>query len=173
MTCTTLKSTLSLTTVFLLPVMRFAKLNKPPPPTLKSAWKKISPLVGLIEDLRYLWERFCYIKVAWWSFSKSTRQYTQTQSIRTNFMLEILCLQVRAPHNSGVLSPSLIFTWTAGTINAFEICGDVSYWFPWKNETWTQNTWIMRGVMSLRRQLTVVFVTLIITNFHLHLIQLW
>lgn len=36
-------------------------------------------------------------------------------------MLEILCLQVRAPHNSGVLSPSLIFTWTAGTINAFEI----------------------------------------------------
>ena len=32
MTCTTLKSTLSPTTVFLLPVMRFAKLNKPPPP---------------------------------------------------------------------------------------------------------------------------------------------
>ena len=55
MTCTTLKSTLSPTTVFLLPVMRFAKLNKPPPrPTLKSAWKKISPLVDLIEDLRYV-----------------------------------------------------------------------------------------------------------------------
>ena len=56
------KSTLSHTTVFLLQVMRFAKLNKPPlffkpplsikPPPQKCL-KKISPPGGLIEDLRY------------------------------------------------------------------------------------------------------------------------
>ena len=43
MTCTTLKSTLSLTTVFLLPVMRFAKLNKPPHQSQKCLEKNKSP----------------------------------------------------------------------------------------------------------------------------------
>ena len=55
------KSTLSDTTVFLLKVMCFAKLNKPPsllsPPSLlnppQKCLKKISPPGGLIEDLRY------------------------------------------------------------------------------------------------------------------------
>ena len=53
--CTTRKSTLAHTTVFLLQVMRFAELNKPPlsfKPPPQNCLKKISPLGGLIEDLR-------------------------------------------------------------------------------------------------------------------------
>ena len=46
------------TTVFLLQLMRFATLNKPPlsfkPPPLSKLLEKISPLGGLIEGLRYI-----------------------------------------------------------------------------------------------------------------------
>ena len=64
--CAKRKSTLSVTTVFLLQVMRFAKLNKPPPsfkpslsikPPPQKYLKKISPPGDLIEDLRY-----CHIR---------------------------------------------------------------------------------------------------------------
>jgi len=44
-----------------------------------------------------------------------------------NCLSEISCLQVRASHYLSVLSPSFIFTWTAITNNAFEICINVSY----------------------------------------------
>ena len=47
--CTTRKSTLSHTTVLLLQVMRFAKLNKPPlsiKPPLKKCLKKYAPPPG-------------------------------------------------------------------------------------------------------------------------------
>ena len=37
-----------------------------------------------------------------------------------------------------VLSPSLIFTWTAVTNNAFETCKNASYCFARKYETWRQ-----------------------------------
>ena len=47
MTCTTLKSTLSLTMVFLLLVMRFAKSNKPPPPHSQKCLEKNKPPGGL------------------------------------------------------------------------------------------------------------------------------
>ena len=55
------KSTLSHTKVFLLRVMRFAKLNKPPPPlsfkpplSIKPPLKGALKNRGLIEDLRYM-----------------------------------------------------------------------------------------------------------------------
>ena len=44
-----------------------------------------------------------------------------------NFLSEISCSQVRAPHHLCVLSPSFIFTWTAITNNAFEMCRNVNY----------------------------------------------
>ena len=54
--CTTRKSTLSHTMVFLLQVMYVTKLNKPPPlylvPPPQKCLKKISLPGGLIEDLR-------------------------------------------------------------------------------------------------------------------------
>ena len=56
-TSTTHKSTLSLTRVYLLLVMHFAILNKPPsllshpPPPVQKCLKEISPPRGLIEDL--------------------------------------------------------------------------------------------------------------------------
>ena len=59
--------------------------------------------------------------------------------------LEILCLQVRVSYYSGVLSESFIFTWTAVTNNAFDICKNASYCCTRKYETWTQYPWIMRG----------------------------
>ena len=37
-----------------------------------------------------------------------------------------------------VLSPSFIFTWTALTNNAFEICKNASHCCAWKYETWRQ-----------------------------------
>ena len=58
-------------------------------------------------------------------------QVSSMRSIRpqlANFLSEISCLRVRASHHSCVLSPSFIFTWTAITNNAFEICRNVSYW---------------------------------------------
>ena len=62
-TCTTCNSTPSLTTVFLIPVMRFAKLNKrpvsikPPPLPLKSALKNKSP-GGLNRGVKLVYIRF-------------------------------------------------------------------------------------------------------------------
>ena len=54
------KSTLSHTTVFLLQVMCFAKLNKPP--LSQKCLKKISPPGSLIEDLRYVNIDLCHIQ---------------------------------------------------------------------------------------------------------------
>ena len=50
----------------------------------------------------------------------------------------ILAKFLRASHYSGVLSTSFMFTWTAVTSNAFEICRNVRYWCPRKYETWRQ-----------------------------------
>ena len=61
------------------------------------------------------------------------------------FLLEVSCLQVRASHYLGVLSPSFIFTLTAITNNAFEICTNASYCWPRNYETWRHYSWIMRG----------------------------
>ena len=52
----------------------------------------------------------------------------------SNILSEIFCLQVKAPHYSGVLSQSFIFTWTAVTNNAFDICKNASYCYARKYE---------------------------------------
>ena len=59
-------------------------------------------------------------------------------NIRKVFVGKISCLQVRASHYSGVLSTSFMFTRTAVTSNAFEICRNVRYCCPRKYETWRQ-----------------------------------
>ena len=58
---------------------------------------------------------------------------------------EILCLQVRAPHYSSVLSPSFIFSCTtiANFFSYFKCI--VSYCCSRENETWRQYPWKMRG----------------------------
>ena len=60
------------------------------------------------------------------------------------FLKTISCLQVRASHYSVLLSPSFIFTWTAVTNNAFEICRNVSYCSPRNCETVVDHREILR-----------------------------
>ena len=56
------------------------------------------------------------------------------------FLSEVSCLQLKASYYSKILSPSLIFTWTAVTNNTFEMCKNASYCCARKYETWRCKT---------------------------------
>ena len=102
---------------------------------------------------RLQWHRSCYSKeMTPFSFllaavftgtgNSSPKNVLGSFFLLTYFLSEILCLHMSASHFSEVLSPRLVFTWTAVTWR------NVSYCCPRRYDTWSQYLWIMRGISA-------------------------